>query len=127
LPKHAVAITDRARYRATIGTAVTPWLKLSRQLVVTGLHPNSSDLEVGGKLARPFKKGESVTVTTQSDCSAAPTVVGHVKVASNGTFYRVLAIPVTDSGFVVRLTAKIKTSNGSQATTYSIARPVQVR
>jgi hypothetical protein len=127
MPSRAVAGTDRARYRATIGTAVTPWLKLSRRLQATGLHTSETDLEVSGTLQKPFPKGAQITVTSQADCGAPPRVIAHVPVASSGHFYRVIAIPETESGFVVRLSAKVISSNGSQAPTFSIARPIQVR
>ena len=127
LPARAIRNTNRARYRASLGAATTPWLKLARRLQVSGLHTFGTDVEIGGKLVKPLVRGATVTVTSQSACGVAPTVIGQLKVASDGRFHKVITIPPTASGFIVRLTAKVRSPGGGQSTTYSIARPIQVR
>ena len=127
LPARTIRNTNRARYRASLDTSRTPWLKLTRRLQLTGLHTAGSDLEVGGYLKKPLIAGARVTVTSQSSCGASPQVIAQLTVARNGRFHRVIPIPSTASGFVVRLTARVRTARGGEARTYSIARPIQVR
>ena len=127
LPARSVRNTDRARYRATLDGQRTPWLKLTRRLVLSGLHLLESDLDIGGRLTGLLVKGARIVVTSQSSCGSPPKVIGHITVDSDGTFSRVIALPETVTGFVVRLTAVVRSANGNRSTTYSVARPIQVR
>lgn len=127
LPPRSIRNTDKARYRASLGTSTTPWLKLTRRLAVSGLHGLEGDLDIGGRLLGPRVKGARITITTQTDCDAPPKVLGHIAVDSDGSFGRLVGLPETTSGLVVRLSAVVRSAGGGTATTYSIARPVQIR
>lgn len=130
LPKKAVASLDSSRYRATVtGKSVTPWLKYTRRLTLAGLHKEGdSDLVASGSLTGPLIKGAKIVVTTQSDCAKAPVTIANVVIDSDKTFYRALHIPENVTGIVVRLALKVRNPSGKgTSTTYSIARPIQMR
>lgn len=127
LPANGVANSNSARYRATLGTSSTPWLKLTRRLALTGMHVVNGALAIGGRLSKPLIRGAAVVVRTQSSCNGAPAVIAHLPVDSSGAFSREVPLPATVTGVVVSLIATVRSPSGSRFITNSIARPIQVR
>ena len=72
LPPRDIRKTNRARYRAELGGAVSPFLKLARRMRVVGLDTRAGRITIAGKITLPLAKPvATIRVRQRTGCAGA--------------------------------------------------------
>ena len=121
--------SNKARYRATVGTSTTSWIKLTRRMESSSVtYDGNGRLEINGSVSLPHAKGQPLRVE-RSDACGRFRQIGWLPVDNNGNFGG--AVPsggASETAVFIRL----KTAVGKESdrtfrfNTYSISQPVVV-
>jgi hypothetical protein len=122
--------SNRARYRASVSTKHTPWIKLTRRMGTTNVTSLGGDrLKIQGRVGLPLAKGQRVRVE-RSDACGQYRKIGSVRVFGSGAF----SSTVDDGGdsnvaVFIRLRVSVQSSTNPKRrfNTYSIVQPVVVK
>jgi hypothetical protein len=127
LPPAAVRHTNRARYRASIGSERSLDLKLERRMLVTSVKAlGSRRVRLSGRVTRPFGSPvQEISVTRRISCGNVK-VVARFKPDAQGRFNVTLKGPKTDRVYVFRFRTKVRYDAGNPKLmrTYTLPRYV---
>ena len=115
LPAKKIRNTSKARYIATVASAHSAALKLTRRMVVTQATAKAGRVRLAGTVAKPLLKGAKVTIRRRTSCHGYETVAT-VKVNASGTWSASLP---AGAAAVYRAQLKVKAGHKTQ-TTYSL-------
>ncbi len=86
LPARSVRLTNKARYRASIGTLHSAYLKLTRRMLVQSISSSAGKVMISGQVIRPLAQPvAAILIKRRTSCSSTA-IVKRVKPRRNGTF-----------------------------------------
>ncbi|MBJ7329083.1 MAG: hypothetical protein JHC95_04240 [Solirubrobacteraceae bacterium] len=123
-PSSPPPTSNRARYRATLGTQQTRSIKVSRRVSRNDITYDGDRLRIRGRVTKPLAPGARALVTRSDACGRYRTVAS-LPIARDGTYEGSATVsPKTDEAVFLRMKVRVRTSGQEPATTYSIVRPV---
>ena len=128
LPRRGLRRTNRARYRAVLGSERSLNLKLARRMVVSRMTSAAGTVTIAGRVIRPLAKPrEMITVKRRVSCTESE-VVGRFKTRRNGRFRITVDAPEGESAAVYRLQTRVRNNRRSAKTfpTYTLPRAVNL-
>lgn len=121
--------SNKARYRATVGTSSSAWIKLTRRMNSSSVtYDGNGRLQINGSVSLPLAKGQPLRVE-RSDACGKFRQIGWLSVDSNGNYGG--TVPSgggSETAVFIRLkTAVAKPSDRTfRFNTYSIVQPVVI-
>jgi hypothetical protein len=129
LPAKQLRSSNRARYKASIGSEKSLNLKLARRMVVTKLASAKGKVTIAGYVTRPLGRPvQPISVQRRVSCSKNVTVKTLLP-QSDGRFSVTVDAPEGQSAAVYRLASKVRknTTNSKLFATFTLPRGVNLR
>jgi streptogramin lyase len=134
LPPRSLRFTNRALYRAKLGSVRGGGLKFSRRMYTTAITAAGRVITFSGNVTPPFStRLEPVTIRAAASCTAVPagTIVAKVKLTRSGTFSATLRLPPSlqnVSKLYLRAETRVRQNTHSKKTypTSTLIRGVQL-
>jgi hypothetical protein len=126
-PRSVAATSNRARYRAILGSTRTPFVKISRRVARNEITYAADRLRIRGRVDGPLVTGARAAVLRADACGTYRTI-GSIAVRRDGTYDGTATVaPKTDEAVFLRLRLRVRAQAGGPATTFSITKPVLLR
>jgi len=131
LPSRAIRKTDRVRYRAELGSAVSRGLKLVRRITITGLAARGGKITISGRVTRPLVAPiRKVFVRQHTVCGGKGKIVAAVRPRADGRFRVSISRPRA-AAVLYRLHTRVRKHDKRRRqtytfTTYTLLRAVNV-
>lgn len=129
LPPKKLRDSNRARYRASIGSERSLNLKLARRMIVTEMRYLNGKVTISGRVTRPLARPiEPIQVQRRVTCRRNETVRSFLP-KSDGTFTVTVAAPKGQSGAVYRLATKVVNNerNPKRYPTFTLPRGINLQ
>jgi hypothetical protein len=126
LPARRLRFTNRALYRATVGSESSQALKLVRRMIVRSISSHGGKVTLAGKITPPRTRPlAAVLVKRRVSCSTSVTVK-RVRPRRDGTFTATLAAPRGLQAAVYEATTRVRAVARSRKTYPSFTLPREV-
>jgi hypothetical protein len=128
LPARRLRTSNRARYRAVLGTERSLNLKLYRRMLVTRTAVSGRTVTISGRVLGPLAAPRrAVVVKRRTSCTSMETVA-RVQPRRNGRFTVRFQAPAGQVAPVYRLQTRVRHSRKSRRThpTFTLPRPISV-
>lgn len=129
LPAARLRGTNKARYRASVGSVKSLNLKLQRRMTITSLRSRDGRVTIAGRVTRPLGKPlQTVTLSRRVTCKRNA-VVKRFTPRADGTFRVTVEAPRGQTAAVYRLATKVRRSvrNRKLFPTFTLPRAVDLR
>jgi len=128
LPPKKLRTSNRARYRASVGSERSLNLKLARRMVVTKMESANGQVTISGRVSRPLARPvQPIKVQRRVSCKRNETVRSFLP-KSDGTFKVTVDAPTGQSAAVYRLATQVRknTRNPTRYPTFTLPRGVNL-
>lgn len=116
LPSRRLRFTNKASYQASIGTARSAYLKLTRRMLVQSVSSHAGEVTIRGQVRRPLAQPiATILIRRRLSCSSMTTVM-RVKPRSNGVFTATLRAPAGVPAALYLATTRVRQSVHSRKT-----------
>ena len=129
LPPRKLRTSNRARYRASVGSERSLNLKLERRMVVTKMESAKGKVVISGRVTRPLARpARPIQVQRRVSCKRNETVRSFLPRA-DGTFKVTVDAPTGQSAAVYRLATQVRknTSNPKRYPTFTLPRGINLK
>jgi hypothetical protein len=116
LPARGVRFTNAASYQASIGSQRSPYLKLTRRMLVDSISSGSGRVLIDGQVIRPLARPVATIVIERRVSCSASVPVARVKPDSDGAFTVTVSAPARTQAAVYLATTRVRQSRRSRKT-----------
>lgn len=129
LPPRGVRLTNRARYRASIGRVHSAYLKLTRRMLVQSISSKAGKVTLSGQVIRPLAQPVAAVLIRRRKSCSSTVIVKRVKPRRNGTFKVTVPAPAGARAALYLATTVVRQSARNRKTypTSTLPRVVVIR
>ncbi len=125
LPPRRFRFTDKASYRASIGTLRSPYLKLNRRVLVISISSSAGKVVLRGRVIKPLARPIArILVQRRLSCSSTVTL-RRIKPRRNGSFTVTLVAPPRIQAAVYLATTQVR-QTARKPKKYRVSTPPRV-